>query len=180
MSRKSTPIKSLYGYTIEDLKKMRNSHKSEFARTVLTAIVMRAEGTSTTEISKFILKSIPTVVSYITKWNSVGLKALEDNRGSYSEGTFTAEMLDDLLNTVLNTHPNDFGFLGNVWTTPLLAEYINQNYGIKYSSEYIRLKLKENNFSFKRAQRKSTKANKDSQEAFKKNERPSTYCRKFF
>ena len=159
---------------------MKNSNESEFSRTVLTTIIMRSEGSSTAEISKFILKSIPTVVSYINKWNSIGIKALKDKRGSYSESTFTAEMLDDLLKTVTTTHPNDFGFLGNVWTTPLLAEYINQNYGIKYSNEYIRLKLKANNFSFKRAQRKPTKANKDSQKAFKKNEYHSNYCKKLF
>ena len=35
MGRKSTPIKSLYNYTIEELKKMKNSNESEFSRTVL-------------------------------------------------------------------------------------------------------------------------------------------------
>ncbi|OOM59027.1 hypothetical protein CLOBI_36930 [Clostridium beijerinckii] len=89
-------------------------------------------------------------------------------------------MKDDLVNTVLNTRPNDFGFIGNVWTCPLLAEYINQNYGIKYSDEYIRVLLKERRLSYKRAQRKPSKADKKEQEVFKKNANPSPYCRKFF
>lgn len=179
MGRKGIEIESLYGFTTEKLKRMRNSHEDEFARNVLTAVIMRYEGDSTIKISKFLLKSKQTVIDYIKKWNSVGLKALEDHRGG-SEGTFSAEMLDDLINTVLHTHPNDFGFIGNVWTCPLLVEYIYQNYGEKYSKEYIRILLKRNNLSYKRAQRKPTKADKVEQKTFLKNEDPSTICRKLF
>ena len=48
-------------------------------------------------------------------------------RGAFTGGAFTAEMKDDLANTVLNMRPNDFGFIGNVWTCPLLVEYIYSN-----------------------------------------------------
>lgn len=130
MGRKGIEVTSLYNWTVENLKKMRNSSKDEFARNVLTAVIMRYEGNSTIEISKFLLKTKSTVIHYIKSWNSVGLKALKDGRGALTGGTFTAEMKDDLVNTVLNTHPNDFGFIGNVWTCPLLATYIYQNYGI--------------------------------------------------
>lgn len=179
MGRKGIEIESLYGFTTEKLKKMRNSHEDEFARNILTAVIMRYEGDSTIEIAHFLLKSKQTVIDYIKRWNSVGLKALEDHRGG-SEGNFSAEMLDALINTVLHTRPNDFGFVGNVWTCPLLVEYIYQNYGEKYSKEYIRILLKRNNLSYKRAQRKPTKASKVEQETFLKNENPSTYCRKLF
>ncbi|WP_341274152.1 winged helix-turn-helix domain-containing protein [Clostridium beijerinckii] len=40
--------------------------------------------------------------------------------------------------------------------------------------------LKRSNLSYKRAQRKPTKADKAEQEVFKKNAMPSLYCRKFF
>ncbi len=180
MGRKGIEVKSLYNCTIEKLKKMRNSSKEEFARNVLTSVIMRYEGSSTIEISKFLLKSKQTIVDYIKRWNSVGLKALKDGRGSACGGSFTAEMKNDLENAVSNTRPNDFGFIGNVWTCSLLSEYIYQNYGVKYSVEYIRVLLKRNNLSYKRAQRKPTKADKAEQEAFKKNVYPSPYCRKFF
>lgn len=180
MGRKGIEVASLYNWTIENLKKMRNSSKKEFARNVLTSVIMRYEGYSTIEISKFLLKTKATIIKYIKNWNSVGLKSLKDGRGALTGGNFTAEMKDDLVNTVLNAHPNDFGFIGNVWTSPLLVEYIYQNYGIKFSVEYIRILLKRSNLSYKRAQRRPTKADKAEQEAFKKNARPSPYCRKLF
>jgi transposase len=180
MGRKGIEVTTLYNWTIQNLKRMRNSSKDEFARNVLTAVIMRYEGNSTIEISRFLLKAKSTVIGYIKNWNTVGFKALKDGRGALTGGTFTAEMKDDLVNTVLNTRPNDFGFIGNVWTCPLLVEYIYQNYGIKYSIEYIRVLLKGSNLSYKRAQRKPTKAEKAEQEAFKKNAKPSLYCRKFF
>lgn len=179
MGTKGIEVASLYGFTVEKLKKMRNSSKDEFARDVLNTVIMRFEGSSTKEISTFLLKSKQTVIDYIKRWNSKGLKALEDHRGG-SEGNFSAEMLDDLINTVLQTRPNDFGFIGNVWTCPLLVEYIYQNYGEKYSKEYIRILLKRNNLTYKRAQRKPTKADKVEQKTFLKNEIPFTCCRKLF
>ena len=179
MGRRGMEVESLYGFTTKELKRMRNTHKDEFARNVLTAVVMRYEGVSTIKIAEFLLKSKQTIIDYIKRWNSKGLKALEDQRGG-SEGTFSAEMLDDLINTVLHTRPNDFGFIGNVWTCPLLVEYIYQNYGERYSKEYIRILLIRNNLSYKRAQRKPTKASKVEQQTFLKNEDPSAYCRKFF
>lgn len=179
MGRKGIEVESLYGLSTEKLKEMRNSHEDEFARSILTAVIMRYEGVSTIKIAQFLLKSKQTIIDYIKRWNSRGLKALKCNRGG-SEGTFTAEMLSDLINTVLNTRPNDFNFIGNVWTCPLLAEYIYQNYGIKYCDEYIRILLKRNNLSYKRAQRKPTKASKVEQKTFLKNEDPFTCSRKLF
>lgn len=179
MGRKGIEIESLYGFTIEKLKKMRNSHENEFARNMLTAVIMRYEGYSTIKIAQLLFKTKQTVIDYIKRWNSNGIKGLEDHRGG-SEATFSAEMIDDLINTALHTRPNDFGFIGNVWTCPLLVEYIYQNYGERYSKEYIRILLRKNNLSYKRAQRKPTKAFKVEQQTFLKNEEPFTNCRKLF
>lgn len=180
MGRKGIEVTSLHNCTVEKLKKMRNSEQNEFARNVLTAVIMRYERHNTINISKFLLKTKQTIINYIKSWNSLGLKSLQDGRGALNGGTFTAEMKDDLESVVLNRRPNDFGFIGNVWTCPLLVEYINQNYGIKYSDEYIRVLLKERRLSYKRVQRKPSKADKKEQEVFKKNANPSPYCRKFF
>ena len=57
MGRKGIEIESLYGLTIERLKKMRNSSEVEFSRNVLNAVIMRYEGISTIKIAEFLLKS---------------------------------------------------------------------------------------------------------------------------
>lgn len=80
----------------------------------------------------------------------------------------TDEMEYDLLEVVQHKLPNDFEFLGDVWTAKLLSDYLYQNYGERLCHQSIRNALHKNNFSFKRAQKRPSKGVKSQQEAFKK------------
>lgn len=167
MPKKSIKITTLHDYTIDDLIKMKDINDSSYATNILLAVIMKYQGFKTSEICSVLGKSNNTIIRYIKNWNMYGVKSLKDNRGG-SEGNFTAEMIDDLLTTVRFRNPVDYGFASSTWTTKTLSEYIYINYGLKYSSEYIRLILKENNFSFKRGQYNPTNGNKKLQLAFKK------------
>jgi transposase len=168
-----------HGYTIEELKTMRNSIEDNYSRRILTAVLLRIQGCTNKYIASDIQKSLQTVITYLKNWNKLGLKALADNRGG-SESSFTAEMKQDLITTLNTSTPNKHDLLGNNWTTPLLAQYIYQEYGALYSDETIRRILKNENYTFKRAQPRPTKANELEKEAFKKNDNPSRYVRKCF
>lgn len=168
-----------HGYTIEQLKTMRNTINDNYSRGILTAVLLRIQGFSNKYIASDIQKSLQTVITYLKKWNKLGLKALTDNRGG-SESSFTAEMKQDLIRTLNTSKPNEYDLIGSNWTTPLLAQYIYQEYGVLYSDETIRRILKNENYTFKRAQPRPTKANDLEKEAFKKNDNPSRYCRKCF
>lgn len=178
MGRNSIKIASLHGYNIDQLVDMKNKHTSSYARTILTAVIMRYNKCSTKAIMEFTNKSNATIVRYITLWNNDGIKCLDDHRGG-SEATFSAEMEEDLINTTLHKTPNDCGFLGHSWTLELLSKYIENNYGSKYSIEWIRHLLKRNNLSYKRAIPKPTLALKEEQETFKKNVKNTTFFRIF-
>lgn len=58
--------------------------------------------------------------------------------------------------------------MSSTWTTKTLSEYIYNIYGIKYSHEWIRVILKENNFSFKKGQYKPTHGDENKKLALKK------------
>jgi transposase len=178
MGRKATKIE-LHGFTLQELKELRNNANSSYERGILSTIILRCEGEDNNYISSDIQKSIPTIVSYIKNWNRLGLESLKDNRGG-SESTFTAEMRDDLMNVLKTSKPNDHDLIGSRWTTSLLAEYINQNYGVLYSIETIRRILISENYTFKRSQPKPTKAIETEKEEFKKNDKSTRYCRGFF
>lgn len=179
MGRNLIVVKTLYDYTVEDLYKIRDEQKSNYSYNLLMSIIMRYQGIHTDDIVKALGKSKTTIVEYIHKWNSQGIKALVDGRGG-SEGHFTEEMLEDLKDTLLHKLPTEFGYISYTWTTQMLADYINKKYKVSYSDEWIRKILKRNNFTYKRAQPKPTLANTGEQVAFKKNGEASRYCRKFF
>lgn len=180
--RRQTKVKAdLHGYSINELKKLRKSFPEELGRNILTAIIMLTEGSSVREIAAFLVQSTVAIYIYINRWNEHGMKSLEDRRGKTpSNCKITAEMEDDLLKTVVSTVPNDFGFIGSVWTGQLLADYLYQNYEVRCCPQAVRDCLHKNNFSFKRAQKKPSKGIKSEQEAFKKNAGSSQYCRKRF
>ena len=95
MDRKGIEVTSLYNWTIKNLKKMRNSSKDEFARNVLTAVIMRYEGNSTIEISKFLLK---------TKSNFADLiKAFSDNN---INTTIVIVGIADDISDLIGSHPS--------------------------------------------------------------------------
>lgn len=176
MSRDMIEVSTLHGLTDRDLIDLRDSTKNKRAQLILTTVLMRYNKQPTPAIMRITGTCKYTVSKYIKLWNKNGLKALEDHRGG-SEGNFTAEMEDDLINTVVNKTPNDCGFIAFSWTCNLLAEYVYQNYGIKYCGESIRLILHKNKISFKRSQPKPTKADKTEQESFKKNVQNAAYFR---
>lgn len=176
MGRKSIEITTLHGYKIEELIQLKNSLDSKYSRIVLTAITMKYCGHSNAEIATTTGKSNPTIISYIKKWNNKGIKSIKDHRGG-SLGKLEPEIIDNLIHVALNNSPRDFDFVANTWTCELLALYIEKTYGVKVTGEAIRLTLKNNNVSYKRAQPMPTKADKKEQEAFKKSIRTTKYFR---
>lgn len=167
MPRQTIEVTTLHGYTIEELINMKDKHTSSYARNILLTVIMKYQGFKSSEIIKTVGKSHVTVLKYIKSWNKLGVECLKDNRGG-SEGNFTSEMVDDLLTTVMFRNPIDYGFMSSTWTTKTLSEYIYTKYGLKYSAEWIRIILKENNFSFKRGQYNPTYGDKVKKLAFKK------------
>ena len=180
MSRTTSTTANLHGYSLEELKVLRRTYPSEFGRNILTAVIMLTEGNSVREIADFLAQTIMNIYIYINRWNELGQDALISKRGKSSNSRITAEMETDILNTVKYTKPNDFGFLGHVWTAQLLADYVKQNYDEYVCAQTIRNLLHKHNFSFKRAQKRPSKGVKSEQEAFKKNDNFDAICRKRF
>jgi|GEM_PF-4480794 len=72
---------------------------------------------------------------------------------------YPAEMKHDLIITLNKSTPNKHDLLGNNWTSPLLDQYIYQEYRVLYYDETIRIILKNENYTFKRAHPRPSKAN---------------------
>lgn len=179
MGRPALQINTLHGATIESLIELKNGSKSKYTRLVLTIITMRYSRYSNAEIIKFTGLSKVSITDHIKKWNRFGLKSIKDDRGDKMPPKLSPDIVDDLIYVVLHKSPVDFEFVGHTWTCALLASYINQTYGLEVSYVTIWSILRTHNLSYKRAQKKPTKADKAKQEAFKKNIKNTGYFRVF-
>ena len=175
MARKCVEVKTLHGYTIENLNEIEKKLKSDYSKSLIRAVIMRYQGIHTSVVAKTIGKSVPSVTIYINRWNESGINAVADLRGG-SVSTFTNEMLNDLKDTVVNKNPRELGFTAATWNTHMLKQYIAEKYGLEYSSEWIRQLLIRLGFSYKRELYQPTKAAPELQALFKKNSRPLGYC----
>lgn len=176
MGRKNIKVESLYGLTVEDLNKISNASKSNYTKTLIQAVIMRYNEIPTMTIVKTLSKSKPTVVGYINKWNSLGIASIADQRGGNVESKITEEIAEDVRSIVTSQSPHDFGYEQNRWSTTLIAKYIEDKYGPKYSKVWISKLLKNLGFSYKRGIYKPTLGDPELQDSFKKNDLITGYC----
>lgn len=175
MGRKCIEVKSLYELTIDDLNAIANKSESNYTRDVIKAVIMRYRGVHPQIIADTLGKCHATVVSYINNWNSQGVASIADLRGDNLPKALTDEMVDHIRDLVANKTPSEFGYHCSKWSCALLARYIEETYGKKYSDEWVRLLLKNLGFTHKRGVFKPSLANAALQESFKKNGIPTGY-----
>lgn len=168
MPRNCIQVKTLHGYTIDNLQKIAKESKSEYTRSFVYAVIMRFQGYNTLDIMNTLGKSRPTVTSYINSWNESPENML-DQRGNNLPVQLTDSIINDIKNIITNCKPSEFGYPQSTWTSSLITIYIAEQYGPKYSSSWIRKLLKAFGFSYKRGVYMPTKADPELQASFKKN-----------
>jgi transposase len=174
MGRKCVEVKTLHGYTMNELEKRMNSDPSKYTRNCLMTITMRYKGISTTTIMKAINKSRATITTYINLWNDSPLSII-DNRGGNLASELTDDILEDIKNIIINKTPKEFGFPQSTWNSEILSVYIDQTYNLKFCSSWIRATLNSLGFTYKRGIYTPTKADPELQNQFKKNGKISGY-----
>ena len=142
------------------------------------SITMRYLGSNTKDSMVATGLSNPTIVKHIENWNSTGTKALIDHR-SGSDSKLETEIIDDIIYVVINKSPIDFAFTTHTWICALLVIYVKQIFGMKVCDETIIRILISHKISYKRAQLKPTKADKQEQEKSIKNARTTKFFRVF-
>jgi transposase len=174
MSRKCVEVKTLHGYTLQELDQKINDATNTYTRSYLMAITMRYKGINTNDIMKALNKSRPTITDYINRWNNDPLSII-DNRGGNIASKLDDDILTDLKDLVINKSPSEFGFPQSTWNSEILSVYIDQTYKCKFTSSWIRAALRSLGFSYKRGVYKPSNADPELQEQFKKNDNISGY-----
>jgi len=161
-------VKSLYGSTVEDLKLIADSTESNYTRDVVQAVIQRYNGVPTSTIAKNLSKCNATITNYINSWNMQGIACIADNRGGNVPSALTEDMVEDIRDVVKNKSPHEFEYEHNRWNSDILARYIEDTYGSKFSQSWVRKLLKKLRFSYKRGVYKPTKGDQELQVSFKK------------
>lgn len=116
------------------------------------AVVLNMEGRRSTEISTLLQSPRSVVSMWLKKYSDQGLEGLsEGHRSGRPRGLGEEER--EQLTDIVDSGPVAYGFLSGVWTSPMIARVINEEFEIEYHPGHVRKMLHGLGFSVQRPKR---------------------------
>ena len=131
------------------------------------AILLRDQGYGIDEVSGILRRPYRTVQDWCRLWREEGIAGMEpqtSTRGRKKELDAHERML---LAKAIDRGPRKAGFPGGVWTSPLVAQYIEQRWGVDYHPGHVRKVLKELGFSVQQPRQKLALADPAAQQRWR-------------
>jgi len=133
------------------------------------SLYLSLTGKTCREISEIVKINKNTVTEINKKYNEFGINALADKPYGGRKKILSDEQEANLKEMILTKFPIDLGFPAEYnWTAGIIVEYINKEYGYKYSIRGVTGMLKRLNLSYTRPTYVLAKADKEKQDEFKK------------
>ena len=129
----------------------RQAQKDKEPRVVLRiqGIVMSLEGQTTGEIANRLKVHRSTVPLWIDHWNRYGQKGLwEGHRSGRPRGLNPKERQQ--LCDILDSGPVAYGLETGIWTSPLVSQVIEEEFGEQYHPGHVRKLLQQLGYSVQR------------------------------
>jgi transposase len=123
----------------------------------LHAVLLSAQEHTSGEIARLLAAPRSRVSLWLQQYETHGWQALlEGHRSGRPKELDAAQLsrLDDLI----DSGPVAYGFSSGVWTSPMIARVIAEEFGVAYHAGHVRKLLKGLGFSVQRPRRKLAKA----------------------
>jgi transposase len=128
----------------------------------LHAIVLNMEGKTAPEIADILKVHRSKVSIWLRNWQENGMDGiLEGHRSGRPPAMSTAQRQH--LADILDSDPVAYGFTSGVWTSPMVARVIEEEFSITYNPAHVSRILHDIRFSVQRPRKTLGKADKDLQ-----------------
>jgi putative transposase len=152
----------------EELQRMMKETKHTHMYQRYQVILMMLEGESYEKIASYTGLSLATIFNYRKAYCEKGMKGLERKYAPGRPKFLTPEQEQQVYQTVVESTPVDVGFPVEMnWTAPLIRQWIEQTFQVKYSDRGTRDLLHRLNLSYTKPTYTLEKADVAKQEAFK-------------
>lgn len=139
-------------HTVKKLLNLRRQAQADKAPRVvlrIQGILMSLDGSSTGEISQRLKIHRSAVPTWIEHWNRYGEEGLwEGHRSGRPAGLAVKDR--EKLRDVLDSGPVAYGLETGIWTSPLVAQIIEEEFGRQYHPGHVRKLLKQLGYSVQR------------------------------
>lgn len=115
----------------------------------IQGIVLSIEGKTTGDIAQTLRVHRSTVPLWIQNWNEHGVESLaEGHRSGRPAGLSRSQRT--VLADIINSGPVAAGFNTGIWTSPLIAQVIEEEFSQTYPPGHVRKLLKKMGYSVQR------------------------------
>lgn len=120
-----------------EIKKMLRTNEDYLIGSRLLIVFLVALGHSSRKLSVLHNISFKQVTNWVHRYEKKGIEGLRDLKGRGRRSALSEEQLNRIQNLVLKETPGKHGFKAPRWTGPLLAKWIEQEYGLEYQKAQI-------------------------------------------
>jgi transposase len=131
------------------------------------AVLLNHDGRSSGEISSTLKAPRSCVAAWLRNFEDHGYEALlEGQRCGRPAGLSERQRKE--LGDLLDSGPVAYGFLSGVWTSPMIARVIHEEFGASYHPGHVRKLLKDLDFSVQRPKRLLANADPEKQNQWRR------------
>ena len=138
--------------TLQRLKTLRQAAQTDKAPRValrLQAIMLSVQERTTGQIAQALQVDRTRVHAWIGAWNEYGDDGLLEGHRSGRPAQLSGPQREQLAD-ILDSGPVAHGLNTGVWTSPLIAQIVEEEFAVSYHPGHVRRLLKQLNFSVQR------------------------------
>jgi transposase len=120
------------------------------------AVLLNDQQHSSGEIARLLEASRSKVSLWLAQYGEYGWKALLEGHRSGRPNRLDAQQRQGLCD-ILDSGPVAYGFVSGVWTSPMIARVIQEEYQVDYHPGHVRKLLQDLGFSVQRPRKRLAK-----------------------
>ena len=131
------------------------------------AVVLNMEGRSSPEVAELLKSPRSAVCLWLSSYEGHGIEGILEGQRSGRPRELTSQQLT-LLADIVESGPLAYGFLSGVWTSPMIARVIHEEFGVEYHPGHVRKILHQLGFSVQRPKRTLARADEAQRSRWKR------------
>lgn len=160
------PVLKVNNYSPEQIKAMFRDDERYTIGIRLYAVYQVSLGQPSRKLEELYNTSFKQITNWVHRFEKEGIDGLRDKGGRGRTARLEQEQRDRI-GSLLNEHPEEYGYNSATWTGPMLIEWIEKEYGISYKKAQIYNIIKSLGFSYQRGRGIFPEADVEKHEVFK-------------
>jgi transposase len=142
----------LHGRTVEKLRRLKKEAEEDGAYRVakrIHAVVLNHRGKTSGEIANILESPRSSVAEWLRNYEEHGYEGLLEGHRSGRPARLT-DGQKKVLSDIVDSGPVSYGFLSGVWTSPMIAKIIEDEFSVSFHPGHVRKLLAGLGFSVQR------------------------------